>query len=88
MSLSPDFLTYLANVGISAEEFKAFTLADRTSAFNNFCAFQKLVQLQARASAPAPASISFCEFHCLIYIVYVTYCVLVYFAFNKFYLMI
>ena len=44
MSLSPEFLQYLANAGISEENFIASSISERTLAFNNFRAFQQLQQ--------------------------------------------
>jgi hypothetical protein len=41
MSLSPELLQYLGNVGISEEIFIASSLGERTLAFNNFTAFQQ-----------------------------------------------
>ena len=50
MSLSPEFLQYLANVGISEENFTASSIGERTLAFNNFKAFQQQQQLLAPVS--------------------------------------
>ena len=51
MSLSPDFLEYLANIGTFEEEFKTLPFSERSLVFNNFHAFQQQV-LQAAARAP------------------------------------
>ena len=47
MSLSPELLQYLGNVGISKENFIASSLGERTLAFNNFTAFQQQRQAPA-----------------------------------------
>jgi hypothetical protein len=51
MSLSPEFLQYLANVGISEENFIASSIGERTLAYNNFRAFQQQQQQQQQQQA-------------------------------------
>jgi hypothetical protein len=54
MSLSIEFLRYLANVGITEENFIASPIGERTLAFNNFIAFQQ--QQQAPGNYLLPSS--------------------------------